>query len=259
MNSTNDNKVVQIAQAPHLPLTHYYTDEVARSGFVLEMFDSTAEDYDRMERILGFGTGGWYRGQALERAGLRAGMKMVDVGVGTGLMAREAVRITGNPSLVTGIDPSLGMMRNAQVPEGVTLVEGRAEAMAFPDAHFDFLSMGYALRHISDLSLAFREFHRVMKPGASLCILEITHPESRLGHFLLKAYMKGVVPLLAMLVGRRKNTPLLWRYYWDTIEACVPPAQVLATLEASGFTSVHRHIEVKNMSILTEYQATKPE
>ncbi|EQD43815.1 ubiquinone/menaquinone biosynthesis methyltransferase, partial [mine drainage metagenome] len=149
MKGTNDNKP---AQAPHLPLTHYYTDESARSKFVLEMFDSTAEDYDRMEHILGFGTGSWYRGQALERAGLRPGMKMVDVGVGTGLVAREAARITGNPGLVTGVDPSLGMMRNAQVPEGVTLVEGRAEAMVFPDNYFDFLSMGYALRHISDLS-----------------------------------------------------------------------------------------------------------
>jgi demethylmenaquinone methyltransferase/2-methoxy-6-polyprenyl-1,4-benzoquinol methylase len=249
----------QSAHAPHVPLTRYYADEASRRGFVREMFDSTAEDYDRMERILGFGTGLWYRGQALERAGLRAGMTVVDVGVGTGLVAREAARIAGSPELVTGVDPSPGMMQNAKVPEGVALVEGRAEEIPFPDDHFDFLSMGYALRHISDLSLAFEEFHRVMKPGAKLCLLEITCPESRWGRFLLKIYMKGVVPLLALFVSRRKNTPRLWRYYWDTIEACVPPAQVLATLEACGFTDVRRHIEVKGMSILAEYQATKPE
>ena len=186
-------------------------------------------------------------------------MKVVDVGVGTGLVAREAVRIVGSAELVTGIDPSLGMMRNAKVPDGVVLVEGRAEDIPFPDDHFDFLSMGYALRHISDLSVAFREFHRVMKPGARLCILEITCPESSWGRFLLKIYMKGVVPLLALFIGNRKNTPRLWRYYWDTIEACVSPAQVLSTLEASGFTGAHRHIEARGMSILAEYQATKPE
>lgn len=259
MESNTKNGVMQPAQAPHVPLTSYYADEASRSGFVREMFDSTAEDYDRMEHILGFGTGGWYRGQALERAGLKPGMKVVDVGVGTGLVAREAARIVGSAELVTGVDPSPGMMRNAQVPAGVALVEGRAETIPFPDNHFDFLSMGYALRHISDLSVAFREFHRVMKPGAKLCILEITSPESWWGRFLLKIYMKGLVPLLAMFVARKKNTPRLWRYYWDTIEACVPPAQVLATLEASGFTAVRRHIEVKGMSILAEYQATKPE
>jgi demethylmenaquinone methyltransferase/2-methoxy-6-polyprenyl-1,4-benzoquinol methylase len=144
------------------------------------------------------------------------------------------------------------------VPLGVVLVEGRAEEIPFPAAHFDFLSMGYALRHISDLSVAFAEFHRVMKPGAKRCLLEITCPESGWGRFLLKIYMKSVVPMLAMIVGREKNTRRLWRYYWDTIEACVPPAQILATLNAAGFTNVRRHIEVKDMSILAEYQATKP-
>lgn len=259
MAGNSESSGAQSAQAPHVPLTHYYADESARSGFVREMFDTTAEDYDRMEHILGFGTGPWYRGQALERAGLKPGMKIVDVGVGTGLVAREAARIVGDPSLVTGVDPSPGMMRNAQVPQGVSLVEGRAESIPFPDGHFDFLSMGYALRHISDLSVAFKEFHRVMKPGAKLCMLEITSPESWWGRFLLKIYMKGLVPLLAMFVARQKNTPRLWRYYWDTIEACVPPAQVLATLEANGFIAVRRHIEVKGMSILAEYQAIKPE
>lgn len=247
------------AHAPHVPLPDYYADEQSRVGFVRNMFDSTAEDYDRMEHILGFGSGVWYRGQALERAGLKTGMRVVDVGVGTGLVAREAVRITGDASLVTGVDPSPGMMRNAKVPPEVALVEGRAEAIPFPDAHFDFLSMGYALRHISDLSLAFKEFHRVMKPGGKLCILEITCPESRWGRFLLKIYMKGLVPMLALIVGRKKNTRQLWRYYWDTIEACVPPAQVLATLKDAGFTDVRRHIEAKGMSILAEYQASKPE
>ena len=187
-------------------------------------------------------------------------MHIVDVGTGTGLVARAAARITGDAQLVVGVDPSPGMIANAKLPEGVRMVEGRAEDIPFPDASFDFLSMGYALRHISDLSMAFKEFHRVMKPGAKLCLLEITCPETVVGRLLLKIYMKGVVPLLAFLVGRRKrSTSKLWRYYWDTIEACVSPAQVIATLEAAGFTDVHRHIETKGLSILAEYQATKPE
>jgi demethylmenaquinone methyltransferase/2-methoxy-6-polyprenyl-1,4-benzoquinol methylase len=247
------------AHAPHQPITAYYATEADRAGFVREMFDTTAEDYDRMEIILGLGTGPWYRGQALERAGLKPGMRIVDVGTGTGLVARGAARITGDASLVVGVDPSPGMLASARLPEGVKLVEGRAEAIPYPDASFDFLSMGYALRHISDLSVAFREFHRVMKPGAKLCLLEITCPEKAWSRFLLKIYMKGLVPLLALVFARKKNTRLLWRYYWDTIEACVPPEQVVATLEAAGFVNAHRHIDAKGLSIFAEYQATKPE
>jgi demethylmenaquinone methyltransferase / 2-methoxy-6-polyprenyl-1,4-benzoquinol methylase len=244
-------------RAPHVPLTEYYPDESSRPAFVRTMFDSTAEDYDRMETILGLGSGSWYRGQALERAGLRAGMRVVDIGVGTGLVAREAARICGNPAAVTGVDPSVGMMAQARVPAGVNLVEGVAEAIPSQDAHYDFLSMGYALRHISDLAVAFGEFHRVLKPGGKVCLLEITCPETRLGRFLLKLYMKNVVPLLSLVVGKCSNTRKLWRYYWDTIEACVPPEQIILALRAAGFTDVKRHIEVKGMSILAEYHATK--
>jgi demethylmenaquinone methyltransferase / 2-methoxy-6-polyprenyl-1,4-benzoquinol methylase len=245
-------------RAPHLPLTDYYANEQERQGFVRTIFDRTAPDYDRIEKLLALGSGPWYRHQALRRAGLQPGMRVLDVGVGTGLTAREAVAITGDAAFVTGVDPSAGMMASAKLPAAVKLVEGRAEAIPLPDASFDFLSMGYALRHIGDFTAASREFHRVLKPGGRICLLEITRPEGRLGRLLLKAYMKGLVPLLASVVGKREQTAQLWRYYWDTIESCVPPTSVLATIEAAGFTGVRRHIETRALSVLAEYQAIKP-
>jgi demethylmenaquinone methyltransferase/2-methoxy-6-polyprenyl-1,4-benzoquinol methylase len=248
----------EVVHAPHPLLTDYYTSEAERRGFVRQMFDSTASDYDRIERLLALGSGPWYRGQALERAGLRPGMRMIDIGVGTGLVAREAVKLVGDPSLVVGVDPSIGMMANARLPAGVQLLEGRAEAIPFPDGGFDFLSMGYALRHIGDLSAAFSEFHRVLKPGGRLCLLEITKPERTWTQLLLKAYMRGAVPVLARLVGGSAETARLWRYYWDTIEACVSPVKVAHTLEAAGFNAVKRHVETRALAILAEYQAVKP-
>lgn len=254
---TDTKRANEAARAPHVPLTNYYPDEPSRAGFVREMFDTTAVDYDRMEKVLSFGTGKWYRGQALQRAGLKPGMRVLDVGVGTGLVASEAARIVGQPELVCGVDPSSSMMETAKVPAGVQLVNGTAESIPFPDAHFDFLSMGYALRHIGDLRQAFREFHRVLKPGGKICLLEITCPESRWGKLLLKIYMKGWVPLLAPFIGNRRNTARLWRYYWDTIEACLPPAQIVAELEAAGFKRARRYIDVRTMSIFAEFQAEK--
>jgi len=239
-----------IVHTPHAPLTEYYQDEAARETFLREIFDSTATDYDRIEKMLAFGSGPWYRRQALTRAGLTTGMRVADVGVGTGLVAREAVALVGDAALVTGVDPSPGMMAVANLPAGVKLVEGRAEAIPLPDQSVDFVSMGYALRHISDLDAAFKEFHRVLKPDGIFCILEIVKPESRTAQFMLKTYMRTVVPLLARLVARGKNTPLIWQYYWDSIEACAPPANVIATLTAAGFTNVTRHRE---LGIFSEY------
>ena len=240
--------------APHIPLTDYYQTEQDRQAYLRQIFDNTAPDYDRIEAMLAWGTGSRYRRTALVRGGLKSGMKILDVGVGTGLVAAQACLLVGDPALVTGVDPSPGMMAASKLPKTMVLIEGRAEALPFPDNHFDFLSMGYALRHISDLGVAFAEFERVLKPGGRLCILEITQAKSPLGRWFLKSYMRGVIPLLTRLVSKQKDTATIWRYYWDSIEACVPPEQVMATLSAAGLTHVAQHLEV---GVFSEYQATK--
>ncbi len=239
---------------PHRPLTDYYGSEQERRGYLRGIFDRTAADYDRIERFLAIGTGPWYRRQALLRAGLRPGMQVLDVGVGTGLVAKEAVGIVGDPSLVTGIDPSVGMMSKARLPAGVRLVQGRAEAIPLGNRSVDFLSMGYALRHLSDLRTAFNEFHRVLKPGGRICLLEISRPESRVQRALLKSYMRVFVPMLARIVGAGTDTVELWRYYWDSIDACVAPEDILSLLKDSGFMDVNRCLPHRRLNMCSEYQ-----
>ncbi|ADE10604.1 Methyltransferase type 11 [Sideroxydans lithotrophicus ES-1] len=255
MTTRSSNPSDEIVHAPHPPLTEYYDSEEDRRNWVGEQFNKTASDYDRMERILGLGTGSIYRRTILGRAGLKPGMHVLDVGMGTGLVAKQAVRILGDASKVTGLDPSAGMIRNAKLPAGVTVVEGRAELIPLPDARYDFLSMGYSLRHVSDLSVAFAEFHRVLKPGGKVCILEITPPQGKIATALLKGYCKYAVPTLAKLIASNRDTALLWRYYWDTIEACAAPENVLRTLESAGFVNVRRTVD---LGIFSTYLADKP-
>lgn len=239
---------------PHQPLPEYYPqdDPQARERFLRSTFDDTAVDYNRLERILGFGTGSRYRRMALQRAGLAKGMQVVDVGMGTGLVSQEILNVTGEPERLTGVDPSPGMMSQAKLPAQVACRLGRAEEIPVEDASVDFLVMGYALRHISDFSVACAEFRRVLKPGGRLLILEITPPEGRVATALLKAYMRGAVPLMAKVVSKSSATPLLWRYYWDTIAGCIKPPQVMAALSAAGLREPGRHVEV---GIFSEYTA----
>ena len=227
----------------------YYADAEGKRRFTGGMFDASAVDYDRVDRLLAFGTGSWYRRQALLRAGLAPGMRMLDVAVGTGLVAREARGIVGAHGAVVGIDPSAGMLAQSEA-HGLRLVRGRAEALPFASGAFDFLCMGYALRHLADLQAVFAEFHRVLRPGGRLLVLEITRPEGRVAHAVLKAYLHGVLPALTRLVSTSKDTSTLYRYYWDTIEACAPPASILATLAAAGLTRPARAVQ---LGIFSEY------
>ena len=254
--ATRSNEAVNnIVRAPHPPLTDYYEREEDRHAWVSEQFDKTASDYDRIEKILGLGTGSSYRYKILGFAGLKPGMHVLDVGMGTGLVAKQAALLVGDPGLITGVDPSPGMIRSAKLPDGVTVVEGRAERIPLPDGGYDFLSMGYALRHVSDMSVAFAEFRRMLNPGGKVCILEITPPKGRIATAILKGYCKYAVPALARLVARDKNTAQLWRYYWDTIEACAAPEKVMSTLENAGFINVRRTVDA---GIFSTYLADKP-
>jgi demethylmenaquinone methyltransferase/2-methoxy-6-polyprenyl-1,4-benzoquinol methylase len=240
--------------APHPPLPEYYQRESERLGWVRQLFDRTAGDYDRIERFMALGSGSWYRRRALSRAGLKPGMKVLDIGVGTGLTARQADLLVGGSGQVTGVDPSFGMLGRARVADRVALLMGSAEAIPAASASADFLSMGYALRHIGDLSAAFKEFMRVLVPGGRLCLLEITPPAGRVARALLKAYMRRVVPFMASCLTANSESPRLMRYYWDTIEACAPPPSILQALRDAGFASVHRYVE---LGIFSEYRAVK--
>ncbi len=240
--------------APHPVLPRYFQRAEERSDFVRQLFDRTAGDYDRIERIIGFGRGSRYRRQALLRAGLQPGMRLLDVAMGTGLVAREALAVVGDAGAVVGLDPSAAMMRSGRDALVLPLVQGSAERLPFADAQFDFVSLGFALRHLADLYGAFREFHRVLRPRGVVCVLEITPPQSAWGRRLLKFFLRGAVPLLARPLARHEDTPLLFRYFWDTIEACAPPAQVLVALELTGFAAVRRHVEAR---VFSEYTARR--
>ena len=101
---------------PHAPLTQYYGAVDERERYVADLFNKTAKHYNTVEKL--FGNGGLlYRRLALRRAGLRPGMKVLDVAMGTAAVGRGAAKIVGPTGLVVGVDPSQGML--AEAAEGL--------------------------------------------------------------------------------------------------------------------------------------------
>lgn len=240
-------------RAPIGVLRQYWADEGGRRRFVDNLFDGTADDYDFIERLLAMGSGARYRRQALQRCGLKPGMRVLDIATGTGLVAREALATVGPTGSVVGLDPSAGMLREA-LSLGIPLVRGLGERLPCADASFDFVSMGFALRHVEDLDALFTEILRVLRPGGTACILEITRPRKPANAAALRIFMTRVVPAVALLARRRAAAGRLMRFYWDTIDACVRPEAVLAALQRSGLGAPRRNVV---LGMFSEYVATK--
>ena len=180
-------------------------------------------------------------------------MDVLDLATGTGIVARAAAELAG-AERVTGLDPSAGMLDQARRQGPLRYVQGFAEKLPFRSRAFDFLSMGYALRHVADLRTTFREAHRVLRPGGKFLVLEITPVRSRVGFAAMRVYLRHVVPILAGALTRSPDTKRLFRYYWDTIENCVPPETILGALREAGFAGAERRT-VQGM--FSEYLASK--
>ena len=95
--------------------------------------------------------------------------------------------------------------------------------------------------------------HRTHHATHPLIALGFANGEGRVAAAVLKAYLHGVLPVLARLVASSKETATLYRYYWDTIEACVPPGRIMATMAAAGFAGVARHV---SLGVFSEYRAS---
>lgn len=239
--------------APHRPLEHYYGEASRREEYVREIFDETSPWYDWATQFMSMGSGDWYRGEALRRAGLKAGMQVLDLAAGTGPVTRAIRAIVGDSGAVTALDPSIGMLTSGHVPAGK--VNAPAERLPLRSGSFDFISIGFAMRHFADLQVVFEECHRVLRPGGRILILEITAPESRLGRAFLGAYMGKVVPLAVRIRTRSARAAELFRYYWETTRDCVRPAVILDTLGSAGFEQPARRAE---MGLFSEYTASRP-
>jgi demethylmenaquinone methyltransferase/2-methoxy-6-polyprenyl-1,4-benzoquinol methylase len=242
-----------VNQPPLPSQTKHWARAEDRQRVVNALFDRSAEHYDRACDIMSLGSGRAYRRAALRRAGVREGMTVLDVGTGTGLLAREVVYLLGSSGHVIGIDPSQKMMTAGRNHLVVGLVQGLGERLPFADSCFDFVTMGYALRHVPDLHQTFDEYFRVLKPGGRALLLEITRPTSTVGALLARLYFGSVVPSLARIATRSADAAELMKFYWDTIAQCVAPATVLASLRCAGFAAERTVI----YGVFSEYTAER--
>ena len=140
------------------------------------LFAPLGPTYDRYAALLSFGQDPRWRRFLVSRVDVGPRETVLDVATGTGAVARELVAQKG--CTVVGLDQSPEMLAEARrrAPAGVTLMEGRAEKLPFPDGAFDALTFTYLLRYVDDPAATLDELVRVVRPGGTIAGLEFALP-----------------------------------------------------------------------------------
>jgi ubiquinone/menaquinone biosynthesis C-methylase UbiE len=109
--------------------------------------------------------------RVMDAAQIRSGHWVLDVGCGTGVLARDAAMRVGPTGFVAGLDPSPGMLAVAkQLTPTVEWWQGSAESLPFPNQSFDVAVSQFGLMFFSERQLAIREMLRVLKPQGQLAV-----------------------------------------------------------------------------------------
>ena len=196
------------------------------------LFAPLGPTYDRYAAVLSFGQDPLWRRFLVSRVDAGQRDTVLDVATGTGAVARELVAQKG--CTVVGLDQSPEMLAEARrrVPAGVTLVEGRAEQLPFPDGAFDAVTFTYLLRYVDDPAATLRELVRVVRPGGTIAGLEFAVPRGP-WRPLWELYVRVGLPAAGRLLSRgwaevggflgpsirgfyaRYPEPLLRELWWD--------------------------------------------
>jgi demethylmenaquinone methyltransferase/2-methoxy-6-polyprenyl-1,4-benzoquinol methylase len=196
-----------------------------------EMFDSIAPRYDLVNRVMTFRLDVGWRRRTLDSLGLPAGAKVLDIAAGTGDLCREMERRGLAP---VALDLSAGMLHNART--AAPLVQADARFVAIASASMDGVTCGFALRNLVDLDACFSEMARVLRPGGSLALLEVsapTNPILALGH---RFYFGRIVPLIGGLISDASA----YRYLPRSVAYLPPTPDLLGMIERAGFADVAR-------------------
>ncbi|WP_281214073.1 bifunctional demethylmenaquinone methyltransferase/2-methoxy-6-polyprenyl-1,4-benzoquinol methylase UbiE [Shewanella insulae] len=219
-----------------------------KADLVADVFHSVAAKYDIMNDVMSFGIHRLWKRFTIESAGARPGMKVLDLAGGTGDLTAKFSHIVGNTGQVTLADINDSMLkvgreklRNRGVVGNVNYVQANAEALPFPDNHFDIITIAFGLRNVTDKDAAIRSMLRVLKPGGKLLILEFSKPQHDLMRKVYDLYSFKILPKMGDIITQDAGS---YEYLAESIR--MHPDQ--ETLKGMMIDAGFEQVEYTNMT-----------
>jgi demethylmenaquinone methyltransferase/2-methoxy-6-polyprenyl-1,4-benzoquinol methylase len=205
-----------------------------RARYVRSVFSRIALRYDLMNRLMTGGQDVHWRKEAIAILNLTSGERLLDLGAGTGDLAREALRQCSTLHVVAA-DFTMEMMRAGTRDIAFDWSAADAPQLPFPNATFDAIVSGFLMRNVGNLSVALEEQFRVLKPLGRIAILETTRPRQNLLSPFIWFHMHVIIPMLGMLISGFREA---YTYLPDSTEGFLYAEELAERMKEAGFKNV---------------------
>ncbi len=223
---------------------------------IADLFNRIASTYDQLNHLLSLNIDKRWRKRAVQS--LNPVEEALDVAVGTADLALELV-LQQKARHVIGIDLSEEMIRigqqkvaNKGLESSITLEQGSALQLPYPDHYFSLVTCAYGVRNFSNLEQGLLEILRVLQPGGQVAILEFSYPDNRMISRLYDAYFTRILPIIGRWVSRDKKA---YYYLNRSVKEFIWGEAMVEKLESLGYNQVQG--QTFTFGITTLYTATK--
>jgi len=242
--------------------THFGFSEVPvgeKQKLVGKVFSSVARNYDLMNDLMSFGLHRVWKQYFVATCGVKRGDAVLDLAGGTGDIARLLHSRVGEQGHIVLGDINAEMlgvgrdrMIDAGLVRGLDYVRLNAEALPFPDRHFDLVTIAFGLRNVTDKDAALREMHRVLKIGGRALVLEFSQVKADWFRPVYDFHGFQVLPRLGQLFAKDAES---YRYLAESIRKHPPQAELESMMQAASFERVsHRNLSGGIVAIHSGYR-----
>tara|TARA_B110000444_G_scaffold117406_1_gene110473 strand:+ start:507 stop:1205 length:699 start_codon:yes stop_codon:yes gene_type:complete len=209
-----------------------------KTKLVNSVFSAVYKKYDFMNDVMSFGIHRIWKKDMINWLNPQAGNTLIDVASGTGDLAKIFSEKNNNKCKIMCIEPNLNMLemgkKKLETYKNINWTLSPAEKLPFKDNTFDFYTISYGIRNVTDINLSLNEAFRVLKTGGRFMCLEFSKIENKILNTIYKKYSKAIPFIGKFIAG--SSAP--YDYLVTSIDKFYNQDELVKLIENNGFSNV---------------------